>query len=189
MRAFIAIEIPPAVKEGMAGVRDRLKSAGVDAGWSRPEGVHLTLKFLGEVSEERVPEIMRALALALGDTGWFRLGVEGVGVFPNPASARVVWFGLTGDVNVLVALQAAVEQAMAGLGIESDDRPYTPHLTLGRIKRIRKRAAWLEGLAGVSNSRLPGFEVASVSLIESQLRPSGAVYRELGRVALKDKRG
>ena len=189
MRAFIAIEIPQAVKEGMAVVRDRLRSAGVDAGWSRPEGVHLTLKFLGEVSEELVPEIMRTLALALGDAGRFRLGVEGVGVFPNPAAARVVWFGLSGDVQALAALQAAVEQAMAGLGIERDDRPFTPHLTLGRIRLIRKRSAWLEGLAEVRNSRLPGFEVGSVSLIESQLRQTGAVYRELGRVALKDERG
>ena len=189
MRAFIAVEIPQAIKEGMTSVRDRLKSAGVDAGWSRPEGVHLTLKFLGELSEARVPEIMRALALALGDTEQFRLGVEGVGVFPNPASARVVWFGLTGDIKALVALRSAVEQAMAGLGIERDVRPYTPHLTLGRIKLIRKRDPWLKGLEGVRNSKLPGFDVTAVGLIRSELRPTGAVYWELGRVALKQGPG
>ena len=101
MRAFIAIEIPEAVKEGMAAVQARLKSAGVDASWPRPEGIHLTLKFLGEVSEERVPQILQALALALSGTERFRLGVEGVGTFPNPASARVVWLGITGDVESL----------------------------------------------------------------------------------------
>jgi 2'-5' RNA ligase len=189
MRSFIAIEVPEAIKEGLARVQVRLKNAGVDASWSRPEGVHLTLKFLGEVGEERVPEIMGALARALSGAERFRLCGEGVGTFPNPASARVVWLGLAGDVKALAALQAAVEQAVSGLGMERDDRPYTPHLTLGRIKLIRNRPAWLEGLAGVRDCRLPGFEVAAVSLIESQLSPSGAVYRERGRLALKDKHG
>ena len=184
MRAFIAIEIPEAIKDGMAAVQVRLKDAGVDASWSRPEGIHLTLKFLGEVSEERVPEIMRALTLALGGTERFRLCVEGVGTFPNPASARVVWLGITGDVGRLVALQAAVEQAMVGMGMERDDRPYTPHLTLGRIKRIRKRDVWLKGLEGVKDFKLPGFDVTSISLISSELKPTGAVYREIGTAPL-----
>lgn len=184
MRAFIAIEIPPAIKEGMTGVRDRLKGAGVDAGWSRPEGVHLTLKFLGEVSEARVPEIMRALALALCGTGRFRLGVEGVGTFPNPASARVVWLGLAGDLKALFALQANVEQAMAGLGLEREVRPYAPHLTLGRVRHVRSPEIWLKRLAGVRSIKLPGFDVTAVSLIASKLGPAGATYRELGRVPL-----
>jgi 2'-5' RNA ligase len=185
MRAFIAVEIPEAVREGLAAVAARLEGAGVDARWSRPDGVHLTLKFLGDVGEERVPEILQALACSLGETKRFRLGAEGVGTFPNPASARVVWLGITGDVGQLVALQAAVEQAMVGLGLEPDGRAYTPHLTLGRIRSIRRRGAWLKGLEAVRGSRLPGFEVASVSLISSELKPSGAVYRELGKVSFK----
>ena len=184
MRTFIAIEIPEAIKEGMAAVQARLQGAGVDASWSRSEGIHLTLKFLGEVSEERVPEIMQALALELGGTERFRLSPEGVRTFPNPASARVVWLGIAGDIVSLVALQASVERVLAGVGLERDERPYTPHLTLGRIKRIRKQDAWLKGLEGVKNFRLPGFEVTAISLIGSELKSTGAVYRELGRVAL-----
>jgi 2'-5' RNA ligase len=189
MRAFIAIEIPDAIKAGLAAVQAQLKCAGVDAGWSRSEGIHLTLKFLGEVSEERVPEIMQALALELGGTGRFRLSPEGVGTFPNPASARVVWLGIAGDVMSLVALQASVERVLAGLGMERDERPYTPHLTLGRIKRIRKREVWLKALEGIKNFRIPGFDVTAVSLIESELRPAGAVYRQLGRVVLQEGPG
>ncbi len=185
MRAFIAIEIPPAIKEGMTGVVDRLKGGGVDARWTRPEGIHLTLKFLGEVGEERVPAIMRALAVALIGTERFRLGIEGVGTFPNPASARVVWVGITGDIEKLVSLQAAVERALVGLGLEPDSRPYTPHLTLGRIRNIHNRDVWLKRLEAVGDFRLPGFDVASISLIRSELKPAGAVHRELGRVALK----
>jgi 2'-5' RNA ligase len=185
MRAFIAIEIPEAIKAGMAAAQARLRSAGVDAGWSRPEGIHLTLKFLGEVREELAPELLGALTLALAGAARFRLSLEGVGTFPNPASARVVWLGVTGEVGRLVALQAAVEQAMVEAGLERDDRPFTPHLTLGRVKRIRSRDLWLKGLEGVKNFKLPGFDVTEISLIGSELRPTGAVYRELGRVVLK----
>lgn len=185
MRAFVAIEIPDAIKQGAAAAQQRLKSAGVEAAWTRPEGIHLTLKFLGEIGEQLVPEIMGALTLALCDAERFRLGIEGVGTFPNPVSARVVWCGIVGDVEKLVAVQAAVEHALVGLGLERDARPYAPHLTLGRIKRIRDRARWLKGLEEVGSTRLPGFDVAAVRLISSELRPTGAVYRELGCVPLQ----
>jgi 2'-5' RNA ligase len=185
MRTFVAIEIPDVVKEGLAKAQDRLKGAGVDAGWPQSEGIHLTLKFLGETSDQRVPQIVQALALELDGAEPFRLSPKGVGTFPNPASARVVWVGITGDIGRLVALQAAVEKAVVGMGMERDDRPYTPHLTLGRIKRVRKPDVWLKELEGIKNFRLPGFDVTAISLISSELRPSGAVYREFGRVALK----
>jgi len=188
MRAFIAIEIPAALKDGVAAAQSRLKGAGVDASWPRPEGVHLTLKFLGEVGEGRAPEIMQSLALTLIDTKRFRLRLEGIGTFPNPASARVVWLGITGDVEKLVALQAAIEHAMAGLGLETDGRPYTPHLTLGRIRNIRDRAAWSRGLEGVRDFKLPGFDATSISLIRSELKPTGALYRELGKVSFHQER-
>lgn len=189
MRVFVAIGIPETIKAGIATVRSRLKETGVDAAWSRPEGLHLTLKFLGEVSAEAVPEILQALAVASSNTGRFRLGGDGVGTFPNPASARVVWIGITGDVGKLVALQATVEKAMVGLEMARDYRPYTPHLTLGRIRHIRKRDPWLKGLEGVKDFKIPRFDVTAISLISSEFGPRGAVYRELGRVALKQEPG
>lgn len=185
MRAFIAIEIPEAVKHGVAAAQGRLKGAGVEASWSRPEGLHLTLRFLGEVSEEFAREILETLTGALADTERFQVGGEGVGVFPNQSNTRVVWVGISGDLARLAALQAAVELALAGLGIEPEDRPFAPHLTLGRIKRIRRRGLWLKALDGIKDFKLPGFEVAAVSLMQSELKPGGAVYREIGRVALK----
>ena len=184
MRAFVAIEVPEPLKAELAAIQRRLKDAGVDASWSRPEGIHLTLKFLGEVREEQAPEILGALTLALTDATRFRLSLDGIGTFPNPAAARVVWLGITGEVGKLVALQATVEQSMVAAGLEPDGRPYTPHLTLGRIKRIRRREAWLKGLDEFKNVKLPGFDVTAVGLIRSELRPAGAVYHELGNVAL-----
>lgn len=189
MRAFIAIEIPAGVKEAIAAVQARIRSAAVVANWSRPQGLHLTLKFLGEVRESRVPEIMQAVALALSERERFRLELEGVGAFPNPAAARVVWVGIVGEVGKLVALQGVVDQVVVGLGLARDDRPYTPHLTIGRIRQIRKRAGWLQEFEAFKNHRLPGFDVTSICLMESKLLPSGAVYRQLGAVALQQRSG
>jgi len=185
MRTFIAIEIPDEIKKEMAEAQSRLKGSGVEAGWTKPEGIHLTLKFLGEVEESRVPEIMDALTSAIQGMGRFRLEIAGAGAFPNPKSARVVWIGVSGDIERLITLQSSVEEAMAGLGMEREDRKFTPHLTLGRIKYIRSRDAWVSALEGIKDVKLDGFDVNAVSLMKSELKRTGAVYAEIGRVELK----
>ncbi len=185
MRTFIAIEVPEAVKKELAVVQGRLRGAGVDASWTRAEGMHLTLKFLGEVSEQQVPDIMSNLRKAAEGTGPLGFSVSGVGTFPNPIKARVVWIGLGGDIEKLMRLQVAVENAMLLLGMAREERKFTPHLTLGRIKYIRSRDRWTKTLDEVKDVSLPGFEAISVSLMKSELKPSGAVYTEMGRVELQ----
>ncbi len=184
MRTFIAIEIPEDIKRQMAEVQRGLRSSGVDASWPRPEGIHLTLKFLGEVLEERLSEILNSLRSAAQGTGAFRLEAAGAGAFPNAKTARVVWIGLSGDVDKLSRLQSAVERAMTDIGFAREDRKFTPHLTLGRIKYIRSRDGWLKALDEIKDIRLPAFDVDAVSLMKSELKPSGAVYTEMGRVEL-----
>jgi 2'-5' RNA ligase len=184
MRLFIAIEIPEEIKKQMAEAQRRLQGIGVDASWTRSEGIHLTLKFLGEIPESKVPEIMSALTGAAGGLGRLRFEVAGVGVFPNPRNARVVWVGVSGDIEKLTGLQAAVEDAMARLGMKREERKFTPHLTLGRIKYIRSQKSWLGALEELKDIRLPGFEVTSVHLMKSELKPAGAVYTEMGRAEL-----
>lgn len=185
MRTFIAIEIPEEIKKQMAEAQRRLKGAGVDASWTRSEGVHLTLKFLGEIPESKVSEIMSALTGAASGSGRFRLEVAGVGAFPNSGNARVVWVGVSGDIEKLTGLQAGVEDAMARLGMKCEERKFTPHLTLGRIKYIRSKESWLGALEELKDIKFPGFDVTSVSLMKSELRPSGAAYTEMGRVELR----
>lgn len=185
MRLFIAIEIPDEIKDGLTEAQRGLKRSGtVDASWTRPEGIHLTLKFLGEVPESKVLAIMNGLQHAAEGIGPFRLEVGGVGTFPSPKNARVVWVGLSGDIEKLSRLQAAVEETISNIGFERDERAFTPHLTLGRIKYIRSRDRWLKALDEAKDIRLSGFDVAAISLMKSDLKPSGAVYTEVGHIDL-----
>jgi 2'-5' RNA ligase len=185
MRTFIAIEIPQGTKQQMTEVQRRLKNAGIEAGWPRPEGMHLTLKFLGEVLDSQIADIKSALAAAVHGIGRFWLDIGGAGAFPNPKTARVVWTGVSGNLEKLKILQAAVEDAMAGLGLERENKAFTPHITLGRIKYIRSKESWLRALDEVKDIKLPGFEVTAVSLMKSELKRTGAEYTEIARAELK----
>lgn len=185
MRLFIAIEIPDEIKKEMVKVQEQLRKAKVEASWTRAEGMHLTLKFLGEVPEMKVPEIVTGLQTAAEGIGQLQLEVKGVGTFPNPRNARVVWIGLSGDIGKLSKLQEAVEEAMARIGLAREERKFTVHLTLGRIKYIRSRDTWIKTLEDIKDISLSGFEVTSVSLMKSELKPSGAVYTEMGRAELQ----
>ncbi len=184
MRLFIAIELPDELKKEMVKVQARLRKADVDASWTRAEGMHLTLKFMGEVAEQQVPEILSDLRKALEGAGPLRLEVKGVGTFPNPKNTRVVWIGLSGDIEKLMQRQSSIEHAMVLLGMEREERKFAPHLTLGRIKHIRSREQWIKTLEEIKDISLAGFDVTSISLMKSELKPTGAVYAEMGRVEL-----
>jgi 2'-5' RNA ligase len=185
MRTFIAIEIPGDIKQRMADVQATLRKAAVDASWPRSEGIHLTLKFLGEVPDAQVPDIAHALRTVVQGMSRFRLEIAGTGAFPNARNARVVWIGVKGDLEKLNGVQAAIEEAMVRIGMEREERAFKPHLTLARIKYTRSRESLLSALEQVKNIRLPEFEVRSVSLMKSELKPSGAEYTELARVELR----
>lgn len=185
MRLFIAIEIPEEIKRLMMDAQKKMKDSCVTAGWTRPEGIHLTLKFLGEVAAAKIPELMSAMAGAVQGTAGFHLEITGAGAFPSPRNARVAWIGVRGATDKLAGLQASLDEAVTALGFERDDRSFKPHLTLGRIKQIRSRDAWLKTFDEMKRYRFPALNVQSVSLMKSDLKPSGAEYTEIGRVELK----
>jgi RNA 2',3'-cyclic 3'-phosphodiesterase len=185
MRAFIAIEIPEEIKRGISAIQEQLRKSGADAAWTRPEGVHLTLKFLGEVSEAAVPDIEAALAAAVRGAGRCRLEVSGAGAFPNGGKPRVLWIGVRGDIERLAALHASVEGALVKLGFGPEERAFSPHLTLARIKYLRPGFSWQRALDGIRDVNLGGIEAAAISLMKSELRRDGAVYTELARVELR----
>ncbi|MDH4161187.1 MAG: RNA 2',3'-cyclic phosphodiesterase [Nitrospirota bacterium] len=184
MRLFIAIELPESLKQEIGTVREQLRKSGADANWTRPEGIHLTLKFLGEVEESLVPLIKGSLAAACRGIGKFRIEIAGAGAFPNLKAPRVLWLGVQGDVEKLGALQASVEDGMADLGFEREERKFSPHLTLGRVKFPRPRDNWQDRISEIRDVQLGGFEAGHVSLMKSELRRDGAVYTEMARIEI-----
>jgi 2'-5' RNA ligase len=185
MRLFIAIELPDEIKQGIARIQEQLRKAGASAGWTRPEGIHLTLKFLGEVPDANVQEIMQALDGAVKGTGKLNLMVEGTGMFPNVKNPRVLWIGVGGDIERLAGLQAFIEDAMEKIGFEREARKFSPHLTLARIKFPKPRDNWQQKIEGMKDVKLGGLEAGHVSLMKSELKREGAVYTEVGRVELQ----
>lgn len=190
-RLFIAIELSAAVRHQIEQTQRQLerqipRSA---ARWVKPGNIHLTLKFLGEVDTTQIDAIKTALDEAASQHTAFALRTAELGCFPHTRNPRVLWLGVAGALDTLRALQRDVEAAMAPLGFEPDGREFSPHLTLARVQRNASRQdAAKVGEAAEVGSGLPEQEwpVNSVSLMRSQLKPSGSVYTELHRTTLLD---
>ena len=189
LRAFIAIELPTEVTQHLGNLIQHLRGRGPSGvRWVRPEAIHLTLKFLGSIDVGRVTPILEALERSVQGQLSFRLHLEGAGAFPRLQAPRVLWVGLSGDVETLHRLQQGVEESLAALDFPPEKRPFSPHLTLGRVQRPLSPhdRELLPAILG----RLPVNEALAipserVSLMQSTLLPSGAIYRRIGEIQLQ----
>lgn len=184
IRVFIAISLPESVLQAMGQAQETLRRLGHGIRWIRKEGIHLTLKFLGDVDTDRVENVHMAMERASKGTLPFVLTGEGVGVFPDLRRPRVIWTGLSGDLQVLFALQASLESQLKGLGFPKEKRPFKGHLTLGRVKGRLGATELRKALEGLGSFQTDAFTVESVALFQSTLRPQGAVYTKLAEVSL-----
>jgi 2'-5' RNA ligase len=189
IRAFIAVELSEEVKRTLLLLQDKLKSGShAPVRWADPGGTHLTLQFLGYIDSGLTGRITMAMAQAASGIHPFHLSVSGLGVFPDPRRVRVIWVGLTGDLEKLTSLQKHIESALKPLGFTPESRAFTPHLTLGRVRdevgpEERQGLGQLVTRTTVEiENRL---EVNSVHLFRSQLRPQGPLYTIIGSVELK----
>jgi 2'-5' RNA ligase len=183
-RLFIAIELPSSVLAQLADVQDHLKKRTPPGTvrWVNPAGIHLTLKFLGDVSVTRRGSLEQALSAAVEGHAPFMLSIGGLGCFPNSGRPRVAWIGLQNQVKALAALRDDVERLIAPLGYPTEDRPFSPHLTLGRVQREARRPDIQKLGELIANFPAPTaqhWQVTGVSLIRSELKPAGAVYTPL----------
>jgi 2'-5' RNA ligase len=179
------VDVSPPVRQALAELQGRLRKAApaADVRWVRPESVHLTLKFLGEVAEERVGAVERALAEAVVGHHPLGLVARGAGGFPTGRRPRVVWAGVEGDVDTLGRLAADVERTVAPLGWPTEARPFAAHLTLGRV-RVPKRGPLGDAIEAAAGVELGAWAVGEVVLYRSRLRPTGAVYEPIARLVL-----
>ena len=183
VRAFVALEVPETVRAVLRGGLDNLRSRLPRARWVRSEGLHLTLKFLGESERDRLERLATGLRVGLAGVGPVRVALGGGGFFPGRARARVVWVGGVAEGAREVA--AAVEDAAAGLGWERERRVWTPHLTLARLDRPWPGQAVDEYLAYWQTTPLPAFTCHQAVLMASRLAAGGSVYTPLERVSLE----
>ncbi len=174
MRLFIAIELPEAVKSVLLQTAAQMGQHLPDRAirWVKPEQLHLTLRFLGDTAVSKLPALQDQLSSFVRQQSPFQLRLNGVGAFPSRKRPRVVWAGLGGDVATLQRMQAALEDIVVQLGWPPERRPFSPHITVGRVKDNRQVQAldWAVALAAAA------FEVREIQLVQSELRPSGSVY-------------
>jgi len=186
MRCFVAIELDESVIEAAGDLQDELRETADleqgDAKWVKPEAMHLTLKFLGEVSEAQVEDVCDVVSKTAQKHTGFRLEVEGTGCFGKPA--RVVWIGIAKN-EQLISLQKDIEKSLAKAGWPEDERPFTSHLTVCRINNAFAGRKLAEIAEDYKDTHFGSISVDSVCVFESELGPTGPRYTLLKRCKLK----
>jgi RNA 2',3'-cyclic 3'-phosphodiesterase len=184
VRTFVAFELPSTIREAAAALQQKLTQPKGKIGWVRVDGMHLTLKFLGEVSASRLSEIETALKDTAAGTGPLKIVVRGPGVFPGPKNPRVIWIGVESDDDRLYRLQERIDRALAAAGFPRENREFHPHLTLGRVKSSQGVDGMMKALAVHRDFMAGDCILAELHLFQSELRHGGAVYTKLWSVAL-----
>ena len=188
VRSFIAIELPNELKVGLSQLEAQLKS-GKQPGvkWVNPYSIHLTLKFLGSIAVDKISQITKSMSEAVQGISPFHLEVKELGAFPNLRRVQVVWVGISGEVDKLGQLQQRIESNLARLGFAPESRPFTPHLTLARLRNqasLDERQRLGELIAGTRFEVAYTIKVDTISLMRSQLTREGAIYSRISAVGL-----
>lgn len=182
IRSFIAIALPQTIRHQIAEFQDELKRLNADIRWVRSESLHLTIKFLGPLEPDLIGPVSRILSEVTADIKPFNLTIQNVGCFPNQKNPRVIWIGI-GKQPSLDKISEALNVKLEALGFSRERRPFKPHLTIGRVKSSRHLQPVLIQLL---NRGFPAqsFDVQSVLLMRSDLKPEGAVYTVLNKILL-----
>ena len=190
VRTFLAVDLPPHARDALAGLVLELGRAEIRGLVpAKPDGIHLTLKFLGNVSRAAIDPLVERVTDPVASRRPFSIALGDVGAFPNATEPRVLWVGVQGDLASLHDLQQGLEDALASLGYDRERRPFSPHLTVARLARRaapgdRRRAT--DALFSARWEPGSAIEVDSVNLIRSELHPDGARHHRLARIPLGD---
>jgi 2'-5' RNA ligase len=188
MRVFIAIDINDQVRASIRALQSELKKAAdirrKEVKWVEPDNIHLTLKFLGEIKDSEVPDVCKIVESAADRHRGFELSVESVGHFGG-RSARILWVGISEGRQALCQLQEELEGEMEKGGWSKEERPFTGHLTVCRIKNIKAGQRIAEISADYKDFKAGSVLVDSVKVYQSQLMPKGPIYSVLGSFLLQ----
>ena len=182
LRLFAAVNLPDAVRRQLAAAQSLLAGEGWPIRWVRPEGIHVTLAFLGSTPSTLRPKIERAVAEAAAGSGPLRLEVIGLGCFPSASRPRVLWAGLRGDLQALGGLQRDLARRLRRVGVQLEDRAFSPHATLGRARAPLDAGQGRrlgEMLAARREEHFGAWTAEAIELMHSDIQPGGSVYTTL----------
>jgi 2'-5' RNA ligase len=189
IRAFIAVQLPEGLKIELADLETQLKKNSPPViKWVDPNSIHITLKFLGEISPDSIEELMLAIEESARGIQPFQLEVRELGAFPGLDRTQILWVGIKGAMEKIAELQKRIEANTAQLGFPRENRPFTPHLTLGRVRdgaRPNELQRIGKLLSEINFSTLHHVDVQAIDLMKSRLTPTGAIYTCIGSVKLK----
>ena len=185
LRTFIAIELTKATRDRLVGLQNNLAKTVPEVKWVEPENLHLTLLFLGEVDERELPALCQAVDGVTQSLPAFSMTVGGAGCFPNPRRPHVFWAGIVEGVQEVVTLHNALEPPLLELGCyRREDRKYTPHITLGRLRSDQSPTGLAAALAKLSTWQAGDTKVNEVHVMSSELSSDGPKYTVLSRAKL-----
>ena len=186
IRSFVAIELSPDIRSQIEKIQNELKGSSADVRWVRSRGIHLTLKFLGGIPEEKISEISGVLTRCAAETERFNLIIHSLGAFPNATNPKVIWIGVEDESGRLLKAQQSVEKSLAAIGFKEEKRAFTPHLTLGRLKSPRGKREVSRQIEASGECSCGTLTVTEICLFKSDLKPSGAVYTKLKTFPLRE---
>ena len=184
IRSFLAIELPKLILRKIEEVQRDLRSTRADVRWVNPEKIHLTLKFFRNIEESRIDPIFKSIEEPTRNTLPFSIKVSGVGAFPHLKNPRVIWMGLVDGKAILTSFQKQIETQLEKIGFQPEDRPFHPHLTLGRMKSSRGKEELVGRMEKHREEEFGDFQVGRVILFKSDLTPSGPIYTLLKELKL-----
>lgn len=179
MRIFIAIELSEEIRNSLALIQTHLKYSGADVKWVEKDNIHLTLKFLGDINDEKCELVKSALDKIAKSTRPFGISIKDIGAFPNIDYPRVIWVGLDKGANESKTLAVNINEELSKIGFQKDSRPFAPHLTIGRVRSPKNKAALKEKMLGYEFSAVSSQRIDSMFLFQSTLTPKGPVYAKL----------
>jgi len=188
VRAFIAIDVPSAARQIMAGaIRELADQVPGSVRWVEPQGIHLTLKFLGDIPAQDTADILAALKSPVQQVPAFSLQLAGLGMFPNARRPRVVWAGVDGQLEALANLQQCVEGVLSEMNYATERQTFSPHLTLGRVReRISPgaRRRIIQTMSSASIQTSDPWLVEEIRLFRTTLTPQGSIHTSMGVVPM-----
>lgn len=183
VRSFISIELPDGIKSSITELIANIRKTGIDVAWIPAEKIHLTLKFLGNTDDSLIPKIKERISKKLLHYNAFYINIIGIGCFPSEKRPRVLWVGVERS-DILQSIQMEIDSEVAGLGFEREDRPFSPHLTIGRVRSQKGSAEMLRRFEEFRTADFGAVEVKSIHIMKSELKPAGAEHTSIAEIPI-----